>query len=482
MKIHTKIILLLIIVIFSLGFSVIFFVKEFISGRLSAELDEMGLCIARNLASNCIEPILVEDLVKLQKMISDTKQLEKHIVYVFILDTQSVPVVHTFGDYFPKGLADAVSGIKTAVGALAPYNEPKGSTPYQIQILSTEQGLIRDIAFPILNGRLGTLHLGISEKYIQEIVSAIVNRLILIICIITVMGIVLTYFFANRTLSELKKVIKSIKKIGEGDFSQRINVKSKDEIGLLAKTFNEMAEKLENTNIQLKNAQTQLIQTAKMATVGQFAAGVAHEINNPLAGILNCVRSLLADPEIKGQKRGYLELTLKGLLRIENTIKQILSFSSKHEFKVMLADVNQLIKESLEFVKHRLTEQKVVLELNLSESLPKILCDPYKIQQVFLNIISNALDALTVGGKLSISTAMIDKNIEIIFIDNGKGIKEEHLDKVFDPFFTTKEVGKGVGLGLSISYSIIQQHKGTISIKSKENQGTTVVIRLPVNN
>jgi signal transduction histidine kinase len=243
-----------------------------------------------------------------------------------------------------------------------------------------------------------------------------------------------------------------------------------------------MAEKLEKVNSELKDTQSQLIQTTKMATIGQFAAGIAHEINNPLAGILNCIRSLLADPEIKGQRRGYLELALKGLLRIENTIRQILSFSGRQEFKLMLTDINQLLRESLEFVKHRLIEQKIILQQNLSESLPQILCAPHQLQQVFMNVINNALDALSAGGKLSITTAVSNKNIEIKFIDNGKGIKEENLDKVFDPFWTTKEVGKGVGLGLSISYAIIQQHKGTINIKSKENEGTTVVITLPVRD
>jgi two-component system NtrC family sensor kinase len=459
--IHTKIILVFLLITLVLGFSVIVFIKVFISSRLNAELDKMGAYLAKSLASNCIEPILVQDLVKLQRLVSDTKQLEKHIVYVFILDNQNIPIVHTFGNYFPKGLAQAVS------------------TSHKVQILNTEQGRIRDIASPILGGLLGTLHLGISEKYTQEIVSTIVRRLTAITVIIISVGIVITYTFARRSLLPLREISKAIKKIGEGDFRQKINIESEDEIGLLAKAFNEMAEKLEKVNSELKHTQSQLIQTTKMATIGQFAAGIAHEINNPLAGILNCIRSLLADPEIKGQRRGYLELALKGLLRIENTIGQILSFSGRQEFKLMLTDINQLLRESLEFVKHRLIEQKIILQLNLSESLPQILCAPHQLQQVFMNVINNALDALPTGGKLSITTAVSNKNIEIKFIDNGKGIKEENLDKVFDPFWTTKEVGKGVGLGLYISYTIIQQHHGNINIESKENEGTTVTITLP---
>jgi len=247
----------------------------------------------------------------------------------------------------------------------------------------------------------------------------------------------------------------------------------------LEEAKNNLEKKVAEKTHELRNIHTQLIQSAKMASIGQFSAGIAHEINNPLAGILNCIRSLLGDPEIKGQRRGYLELALKGLLRIQHTIGQILSFSGRQEFKLRLADINQLIREAVEFIRYRLAEQKIILRYNLSESLPQILCDPHQLQQVFMNVINNALDAMSLEGNLTISTAVVKNDIEIRFIDNGKGIREEDLDKIFDPFWTTKEVGKGVGLGLSISYSIIQQHHGKIDIKSKENEGTTVTITLP---
>lgn len=241
-------------------------------------------------------------------------------------------------------------------------------------------------------------------------------------------------------------------------------------------------ERVQERTKKLHEVQTQLIQSAKMAAMGRFSAGIAHEINNPLAGMLNCVRSLLGNPVIKGENRGYLELVLKGLLRIENTIGQTLSFSGRREFKQMRADINRLIRESLTFFKHRLQEQKITLLENLDESLPDILVDPHQLQQVFMNVISNALYSLPPGGSLTINTAISGENAEIKFIDTGCGIKQEDLDKVFDPFFTTKEVGKGVGLGLSISYTIIQQHGGKIEIKSKENEGTTVTITLPLKN
>lgn len=256
---------------------------------------------------------------------------------------------------------------------------------------------------------------------------------------------------------------------------RELDKKSKD----LTAAKNYMEKEVEKRNEELRDMQTQLVQSAKMASVGQFAAGIAHEVNSPLGGMLNFVRTLLGDPEIKGQRRGYLELILKGLLRIENIIAQVLSFSGRQKSEPKLVNPNQLLKEALSFIKHRLEEQRIILRQDLTNHPPLISVEPYQLQQVFTNVIGNALDALPRGGSLNIATAAKDKKIEIKFIDNGKGIKKENLDKIFDPFYTTKEVGQGVGLGLSISYTIIRQYRGTIDVKSRKNEGTTVTITLP---
>jgi len=289
--------------------------------------------------------------------------------------------------------------------------------------------------------------------------------------------------YKRKVIERTKQLEEANKKLMEFKLTSVYILKELDKKSTeLLKAREDLEKRVQERTKKLHEVQTQLVQSAKMAAMGRFSAGIAHEINNPLAGMLNCVRSLLGNPGIKGENRGYLELVLKGLLRIENTIGQTLSFSGRREFKPMLSDINQLIKEALAFIKHRLEEQKIILEQNLSESLPAILVDPHQLQQVFMNVISNALYSLSAGGTLTITTATNGKNMKIKFIDTGCGIKQEDLDKVFDPFFTTKEVGKGVGLGLSISYTIIQQHGGKIDIKSKENEGTTVTVTLPLRD
>ncbi|MDD5686553.1 MAG: ATP-binding protein [Elusimicrobia bacterium] len=259
----------------------------------------------------------------------------------------------------------------------------------------------------------------------------------------------------------------------------------KSEELMLSKNYIEEAKsdlekKVDERTHEIRSMQTQLIQSAKMASIGQFSAGIAHEINNPLGAIINYVRATLANPEIKGQNKGYIELTLKGLFRIENIVKQILNYSGHQKCELGSVNINQVIKDTIPFVQHKLLDQKIELVLNLNNTLPDILADSHQLQQVFINIINNAIDALHIDGILKIETDSNGKETEIKFIDNGKGIKEEKLDKIFDPFYTDKEVGKGTGLGLFVSYNIIQIHGGTIKIKSEEGKGTTVTIAFPI--
>lgn len=232
---------------------------------------------------------------------------------------------------------------------------------------------------------------------------------------------------------------------------------------------------------ELDKAKTeQLIQTRKLAFIGHFASGVAHEINNPLGGILNCTRMLLSSPAVKGERRQYLELILKGLIRIEDIIRQLLTFSHQRRFEPQLTDVHAVLQAALTFTEYRVREQRVEIKKAWSFSVPQIIAEPSQLQQVFMNIIKNALDAMPHGGELRIETGKKNEHILIAFADTGGGIKKEDISRIFDPFFTTKEVGEGIGLGLSVSYGIIQQHEGSIRVESKEGAGTTITIVLPV--
>ena len=248
----------------------------------------------------------------------------------------------------------------------------------------------------------------------------------------------------------------------------------------LDKKNREVSETIKTRTAELKEAESRLSQAAKVAALSRFSAGIAHEINNPLGAVINYIRTTLADPELKPDARNYLEQSLKGLFRIDNVVKQILSYSGRQNLEPV--DINKLILELSEFNKFRLKEKSIQLSLKLSASLPRTYADPSQLNQVFTNVIKNSTDAMekTERKDLSITTSAETESISIIFKDSGKGISAEHRDKIFTPFFTTKDVGEGTGLGLFISYNIIQVLRGTLEIQGIPEGGTAVVINLPV--
>ncbi|OGF44464.1 MAG: hypothetical protein A2231_10555 [Candidatus Firestonebacteria bacterium RIFOXYA2_FULL_40_8] len=241
-----------------------------------------------------------------------------------------------------------------------------------------------------------------------------------------------------------------------------------------------LEEKVEERTKELKETQERLLQTARVAALSRFSAGIAHEINNPLGAVINFVRTVLANPGIEGDNKNYLELSLKGLFRIENIIKQILSYSGRRNPE--MTDINKLLKEILEFMGHRFKEEKTGLKLELTEPLPPVFVDPVQIQQVFTNIIRNALDAMKdcQRKELTVNTEYKEGRVFIRVLDTGKGIKEDEKEKIFTPFFTTKEVGEGLGLGLFISYNIIQISEGTLEMDNRKESGAVVTVTLPV--
>jgi two-component system NtrC family sensor kinase len=243
-----------------------------------------------------------------------------------------------------------------------------------------------------------------------------------------------------------------------------------------------LKKKISEQTKELSDIEKKLLQSAKMMAMDRFSAGIAHEINNPLGAIINFVRTVLAHPDIKGENKGYLEMTLKGLFRIESIVREILGYSEKKEPDYKPTRLTQLLKDTVAFVQHRLDDKRIKLVLQVPPRLPLVMLEPASIQHVFINIINNAIDAMSSQGTLKVAASANRRQVQVNFIDDGEGISDEDLDKTFDPFFTTKEVGKGTGLGLFISYNTIKMHKGKIDIASTKGKGTTVAVTLPLNS
>jgi two-component system NtrC family sensor kinase len=280
----------------------------------------------------------------------------------------------------------------------------------------------------------------------------------------------------------------------EHDFNQReVNLLSAlgDQIAIAiskAKIFEEMKQQTQELRVlyeTLKSAQERLVQSEKLASLGQFVSNIAHEVNNPLTPILGYSRLLLDKPDLDAERRrNAIEIIYKSAERLKKVIENLLSFSRERKSGREYVSINHLIEEVLELRDRNLKLGNVEVIKNLSSELPRIVADPDEIRQVFTNIILNAEQAMAgagSGGRLEVMTGIKEESIiEISFTDNGPGIRSEILGKVFDPFFTTKPVDKGTGLGLSISYGIIRDHGGDIYALSEEGKGATFIIELPI--
>ncbi|HUV07848.1 MAG TPA: cache domain-containing protein [Spirochaetia bacterium] len=341
----------------------------------------------------------------------------------------------------------------------------------------------------IFGKRVGILYVGVLEAKYADIMRRTLSVFIIIILAGLVVAIMLGYFLGRRILRPLNDLIAVSRCVSQGDLSPRFGPVSKDEIGVLQRTFREMLSSLKERDKQLKAAsEIKLLQSEKQASVGRLAAGVAHEINNPLTGVLTFTYMLLKRKDLDKEIRSDLETIAQATERVRKIVKGLLDFSHQTDIKAVPTDINELIKNTLALVENQALVKGIKFCFDPGEEILKRTLDKSQIQSVLMNIIINAIDATDSGGhiiittSLSISTDKINRRgIEIVITDTGHGILPENLDKLFDPFFTTKEVGKGTGLGLSVSLGIVERHGGTIRVKSRHAQGSTFIVWLPLD-
>ena len=338
---------------------------------------------------------------------------------------------------------------------------------------------IKDINWKII----GVLYVGILEEKFVDMRNRAMAMFSGITLAGMIMALIVSSFLAGEVLQPIKRLVFASGQWAKGNLEFRVKTTRKDEIAELAETFNLMASSLKERDDKLKEYTSQrIMKSERLATLGQLAAGVAHEINNPLGAVLMYTHLVLENLEAKDPLRKNLEKAVMEASRCKDIVKGLLDFARQTEPKVEESNVNETLERTLALVENQALFQNVKITKVICPSLPKVLIDVGQMQQVFANIILNSAEAMEGKGELTVTTGMAPDNeyIEIEFTDTGCGIPPEDLDKVFDPFFTTKEVGHGTGLGLAISHGIIARHKGTIEVKSEPNKGTNFIIRLPL--
>jgi two-component system NtrC family sensor kinase len=322
---------------------------------------------------------------------------------------------------------------------------------------------------------------------ISTIIKMSINLLVIALVLIIIIGTIINIKLANSIAKPIVKLERITNKINRGDFSETIEVRGHDEIASLASSFNQMELNLDNamTSLEeiiekLQQKQDQLVEAEKLAAVGKLAAGVAHEINNPLTSVLTFSNLMLEQCPPSDPRHEKLKLMARETNRARNIVRQLLNFGREIVIKPVRINVNEPVSEIVDSLVAQDAFKGIELGVNLARELPDVNADPAQIGQVVMNMLLNAIHSITPPGKIEVATQSSGKSVEIIFSDTGKGIPEAHVRKIFDPFFTTKDASKGTGLGLAVSYGIIKKHSGDIEVVSAEGEGTTFTVRLPV--
>jgi len=351
--------------------------------------------------------------------------------------------------------------------------------------LRTSASIIQTYTDTILQGE---------REDIDSLLKISMNLLMASLAIVIVIGALINARLAATIAAPIKEIRKFAERVAGGDFSQTLEVKGSQEFVSLADALNQMSVKLKDTVSSLELAirnlhdkQGQLVEAEKLASLGRLAAGVAHEINNPLAiinekaGLMQDLLVMSADFEQKQNIIDQIEGITGSVNRCRTITHRLLGFARRMDITIEPLNLNEAIRETIEFLKSDILTKSAHLDLNFAEDLPEIRSDKIQLEQVFLNLIKNAVDAIATGGEIAITTSRKDEEAVQVFIsDNGAGIPKDKLNHIFEPFFTTKERGKGTGLGLFVSHAILRKLGSGIHVQSEAGKGTTFILDIPI--
>jgi len=316
-------------------------------------------------------------------------------------------------------------------------------------------------------------YLADAEPAFMGLIQVLNERMVLIALIPGCLAAIVAAPIARFITRPIVELVEANRRLAQGDMTVRVQTRGSGELAMLGRSFNNMAETLYET-------QQELLHKEKLAAMGQLAAGVAHEINNPLGTILLFSEAVLKELPDGDSRRDDLQMIINETTRCKSIVADLLNFSRQQQVLAQETDVNALLERVVEQVCCQPGFEKVEIVHQFSPDLPIIQADAPQLQQVFINLLNNGAEAMEGGGTITLVTRPLNVHwIQIQVTDTGCGIPDENLGKLFTPFFTTKLPGKGTGLGLSIVYGIVKMHRGQITVQSRVGQGTTFTVTLP---
>ncbi|MDH4163915.1 MAG: ATP-binding protein [Nitrospirota bacterium] len=496
-------------------------------GVLRAELENKQLFIAKNLANDAVVPLIVMDPLKLDELVQTSAQLSG-LSYALVADRDKRIVAHTARTFLGRAISPALQNQATRV-----------LSERETHIDDGQQDGIKKIIVPVQIGYevLGIVIAGFSRDSTDGIVTRNMQDLeryiFLISGFVIVVGIGSATVLARQLTIPMKKLKEKMEEVQagnlditvpndhllncwevlrcarqdcpaygktrcwtipgtkcfgceQGGIAEKICDCKKciiyrescgDEVGELVEVFNQMVGDLKNNLQELEEANREKFRLDRLSALGQIAAGVAHEINNPLGGISLCFNNLIETKMDEDTRRQHIEVIRSGFDRIQRIVKQLLDYSKHSELRMSRTSIHAILSNVLRLSEYTVAKKGISIKEQFAADMPEVTADASKLEQVFLNLVINAVQAMDGGGILTVRTACEGNTCRVSLSDTGKGIPREVLPRIFDPFFTTKDSGEGTGLGLSVSKAIIEQHKGEITAETSE-AGTTFTVHL----
>jgi signal transduction histidine kinase len=414
----------------------------------------------------------VTAVIRLEQLLRLVNRSKTFLCY--IVDPNGMPLVHP--DANAMSLNIPVQWVRETN-----LSQHVGGKAISRQFRQNDIPMMGAVAHLDFNDYLAGVQIPLSAAYLTS--KALLKHLMLVASAILILGTLFSMISARLLTKTIRRLSAATKRVGQGDFDVTVKAGSRDEIGELAESFNKMAGELKARETALKKAQSALVQSEKMAAFGQISAGIAHEIKNPVAGILGLTqvsRRKADQTSLLGQNLAAIEKESK---RCKTIIENLLKFAREEKMSFNPVSISQVIQDTVNLVAPQYNLQNIDIDLQLDQNLPTIQGNAVQLQQVLFNILVNAQQAIDKGpGCVDITaTSPVESRVVIRVSDTGPGLQDDNIQKIFEPFYTTKEVGQGTGLGLSVSYGIIKAHKGDIRVSSSNGKGAKFVITLPVD-
>jgi signal transduction histidine kinase len=444
---------------------------------LYGEVERQGKLLGETLAIPILNDLIYERLGLVEEgglldnyIMEIFNRRDLDLLYLVILDEEGRVISHNDITEYGKLYSDPLTAK-----ALSAENTT-------VQRFASRGHAALDIGVPLSIGkkRWGTLKIGVSLEQAEHEIITTIGTIVLLTLVLVAAGFAIILLLSRRFINPITQLASTMEK-ARGDYLDvKVEVKGHDELAALGERFNSMIERIRQANEDLRKANEKMIQSEKLASIGILASGVAHEINNPLGGLFNCVQMLKQSGDNPEFRERYLDLVKEGLDKIETTVSKLLWMSRKSEHAPVAVNVRNAVDGVYHFVEYKIQKSNIKFVNDVPGDL-HVIVDLHDFQQMLLNLMINAVHAMHDGGHLSIRGHQDNGTIKIDIIDTGIGIAPENVGRIFDPFFTTKPTGEGTGLGLWLTYGIMKNYNGEITVESEMGKGSRFTISFPKN-